>query len=288
LDSLAARSGPGSTLMIYFTGHGLREDGRTYLANYDINSNRAAATGLSVNEIGDRLAKHWKGSRLVMLVDCCHSGAVSDVVKKIGATGKAAACLTSATASNESTGNWTFTEAVIRSVKGDGLIDRNHDRKLTFDEVDSHIHDEMKYGEDQLTHAVRAGSFEPNWQLATVPDGAIAPASGGRWKVGTYVEAYSEDDWYRAKIIKVEANRVRVHFVDYEDEHDEWLPLNKVRAIPNTRFAAGQRVQIEYEDKWYAGKILRSAENYFHYVLYDEFEDSEAEWVTDRRLKAGR
>lgn len=288
MDRLMARSGPGSTLLIYFTGHGIREGRQTYLANYDIDSDRSARTGLAVGEIGDRLARSWKGSRLLMLVDCCHSGAVAAVVQKIGSKGKAAACLTSATASNESTGNWTFTEAIVKAVQGDGRLDRNRDRQVTFDEVDAYVHDQMKYGEDQLTHGVRAGGFETNWRLSGVPAERILPASNSRWKVGDYLDGYSENDWYRARVLKVEPNRLQVRYVDYDEDQDEWLPLSKVRPIANTRFATGQRVQIEWEGEWYAGRIVRSAENYFHFVSYDDFDDDAREWVTDRRLRAIR
>lgn len=288
LDDTMARSGPGSTLILYFTGHGIQEDGHTYLANYDIDSAHAARTGLAVDEIGDRLLKKWAGDRLLMLVDCCHSGAAAGVVTRLGAKGKPAACLTSATASNESTENWTFTEAVIRALQGEGQVDRNRDRSVTFEEVDTFVHDEMKYAEDQLTHGVRAGGFERDWRWAAVPANRVAPPVRGRWQVGSYVDGRSENDWYRARILKVEPKRVYVHYVGYDSDQDEWLPLTGLRPIAQSRFTAGQRVKIEWEDTWYAGKIVRSAENYFHYVSFDDFDDDACEWVTDARLRPWR
>jgi hypothetical protein len=288
VDGLAAKAGPGSTLLFYFAGHGLQSGGRTYLANYDVDSGRMAATGFGVTELADRLASRWRGERALLMADCCHSGALGEVVQRLGAAGKAAACLTSATATNISTGRWTFTESVVRSLLGEGRVDRNGDRSLTFAEVDGHVHDEMKFAEDQLTKGLRAGGFEADWQLRTVPAGKVLAYAAVKspWSIGMYADCLAEDKWWRAQILQVENGRCQVHYLGWEDKWDEWVPLSRLRAVGTSRFAAGQRVQVEWEAKWYPARIQQSAESFFHFVRYDGYGPEFDEWVTDKRLKA--
>jgi hypothetical protein len=288
VDALAAKAGPGSTLLFYFAGHGLQGGGKTYLANYDVDSHRMPATGFGVAELGDRLTSRWRGERALLLADCCHSGALGDVVRRLGAAGKPAACLTSATATNTSTGRWTFTESVVRALLGDGRVDRNADRSLTFAEVDGHVHDEMKYAEDQLTKAVQAGGFEADWQLRTVPTARVLPYAAVKspWSIGMYADCLAEDKWWRAQILQVENGRCKVHYLGWEDKWDDWVPLSRLRAIGTSRFAAGQRVQVAWEGKWYPARIQQSAETFFHFVRYDGYGPEFDEWVTDKRLKA--
>lgn len=287
MGRVVAMGGPDSTLLVYFAGHGTKDGGRTYLTNYDVDTKRLAATGLAVDEIGERLLKEWKGSRVLLMADCCHSGALSQVVTTVGSAGKAAACLTSATATNTSTGRWTFTEAVVRALTGDGRLDRNGDRRLTFGEVDAYIHNEMKYAEDQLTGAVRAGGFSADWQVTTVPAAKVVPHSAvqSRWTNGDYADVFAENKWWRAQLLRVEGHRLQVHYLGWEDKFDEWVSPDRVRPVANSRFAAGQPIKVEWEETWYPARILRSAEGFFHFVHYDGFGAEWDEWVTDRRIR---
>jgi len=150
LAALAARAGagPDDTLIFAFQGHGSRK----LLYCYDYDAARPDETVFHMDEIFPILDKSWKGQRLILIGDCCCSGSLRSVLAQFARQRPEVrvAALASATASNVSTGNWTFTEGLIRALRGDPIIDRDHDGRLSISEVDRFIHDQMKYKEDQL------------------------------------------------------------------------------------------------------------------------------------------
>ncbi|MCE9584978.1 MAG: caspase family protein, partial [Planctomycetes bacterium] len=112
----------GSTLIFYFAGHGMQDDGgEIYLANYDADTAKKKATCVATADVSRIIAKHFKGSRVLLFADCCYSGGLAKVVHEFDKdAGKSAACLTSATASNVSTAEWTFTSSLVAIFGGDG------------------------------------------------------------------------------------------------------------------------------------------------------------------------
>jgi hypothetical protein len=277
LTRLQTQAGTGSTLMVYFAGHGLQEYGKTWLANHDVDCNRPEQTGFGLAELGDRLVKGFKGERVLLMADCCHSGALADVVQTVGRSGIKAASLSSVSPTDGSTERWTFTESLVRAWRGDGRIDLNGDGTVSFSETDTFIHDQMKYGEDQLTTGARAGGYEPAWRFATAAPG---PAPAGR----DYAECQRQDKWERVQILGHKADTALVHYLTLGDRFDEWVPASRLRPVAPTRYKVGDQIQVDYDGVWQTARVQKKAEDFFLFVHYDSLEDCD-EWVTDLRIR---
>jgi hypothetical protein len=115
------------TVIVYYAGHGDRDaSGAAAFLPYD-SQGPLEQSGWSVRSIFDDLEKHFKGSRALLLADCCYSGALSTEARKRKVP---ALCLASSQSSAESTGNWTFTEGLIAGFRGEGLLDLDGDGKV--------------------------------------------------------------------------------------------------------------------------------------------------------------
>lgn len=77
LRDLAARSDAGSTVVVYFSGHGarvLRDGGwRTYLCPREAELARIDETAIAEDELSNQLAR-IPAARLVVILDTCHAG----------------------------------------------------------------------------------------------------------------------------------------------------------------------------------------------------------------------
>lgn len=76
-SQLLAKTASDDVLVFYFTGHGFRdhEKHEGHFANYDA---RTGADAWSVAEVLETIDKHFRGSRALLLADCCFSGALVD------------------------------------------------------------------------------------------------------------------------------------------------------------------------------------------------------------------
>lgn len=286
--ALAGRAGAGSTFVFYFQGHGLTRKNKTYLACYDVDT-KDLATAFDVDELFPVLDREWKGDRLLLLGDCCHAGALASVVRRFeDKPAVRAACLTSSTASNRSTEHWTFTEAVITALAGDGAVDRDRDGRITFGEVDGFVHDEMKFREDQLTRGARTSAFEEGFVLRAVAADRPAPAKvPGERQVGDFLEAQDkEGQWYVAQILAVEDGKYRVHYSGWDSKWDEWVGAEKLRAISRPKLKVGECYEVEWRPKeWFLATVTRAEEDWFYFVHYEGEEGDDDEWVTANRTR---
>ncbi len=295
LGENAGRSGEGTTLIIYYAGHGVQTDGDVYFANSDIDSSRPKKTGVAVGQIRSTLASGWEGSRLLLLADCCYSGALGGIVRTLdqdrpGGRSKARslACLTSATASNVTTARWTFTETLEAAYGGQGGVDADRDGAIDFGEVDAYVHDAMRFLEGQLTRACSTGVFADSrgadFVLRAVAPGSEVKDIPGPWKVGQYVECRSKDEWYRAQVIDGRKDEWRVHYLGWGAEWDEWVPRARLRKPSTLDLGGGDEVEVEWKKKWYPAKVLKVEED-FALIHYDDYGSEWDEWVTAKRIR---
>ncbi|MCE9605011.1 MAG: caspase family protein [Planctomycetia bacterium] len=279
LRKVLAASKPGDLLIFYFAGHGSRDEetGSTYFANYDAGEEDSSAW--NVASIFKTIQNKFRGDRAVMIADCCHSGALYDEAGRHAAGRVSFACLTSSYSHNLSTGNWTFTDSLLQAFRGTPAADSNADSVVQLHEAARYIELEMAFIEGQKSMFITTGEFpsdSPVARVKTIPK----PGTGRR------VEALSEGKWYKAKIIDAETGRSKVHYTNYGEEYDEWLPTDRIREYVPKVYAVDTKVQVYSEDdkKWEKGTILKTWYG-LHYIHFDGYDASWDEWVGPNAIK---
>jgi hypothetical protein len=217
---LLSQADEDDLLFFYYTGHGYQsEDGKTtYLATYDASEEVA---GWSTDAIVRTIVNDFDGARVVIAVDCCHSGAFISRVKKLQ-DGPSFACLASSTAQEESTENWTFTEMLLAALRGKPYADLDQDGSVTLGELARGIKEDMKFAEDQVSTSVFTGEFDSSSVLAAA-EKKRHPAIGRR------VEVEEDGDWFKGRIIDVRDGKYRVHYYGYEVSDDQWVAPSQIR-----------------------------------------------------------
>jgi hypothetical protein len=277
-DSFAAflsKAGEGDLLVVYYCGHGYKsEDARTtYFATYDAGDD---APGWSTDSIVKDIERYFKGAKALLTADCCYSGSLSEQARKFGRR-VAYACLTSSSASQLSTGNWTFTEMLLDGLEGKSYADLNGDGRVTLEEIAGDVKEDMSFAEDQLSTFVTTGSFSP----ATVMAAAEKKAGPD---VGRRVEVRSQGDWYKARVTDESAGRLRIHYFGYEASDDEWVGPDRVREREVVQYRVGENVEVRWKKDWYPARILR-VDGGLHLIHYVGYDDGWDEWVGAGRIR---
>jgi hypothetical protein len=284
----ARAAGPGSTLIVYYAGHGMPGPGDNYFfANYEIDTRRMAETGWGLNELGETLAREFKGKRVILWADCCFSGGLEHVVDRLAKAGIAAAALTSAGPANCSTNNWTFTQSIIDGLNGEPMIDADGDGRITLGELAVEVREAMKHREGQQ-HGFRARGVGENFVLAKAR-GAKPKAGDGKFAVGSYVTAANRP----GRVMAVNGDRYTVQFYDYSEKRTATYAAKDLTA------STGDNVQphvvvldvgmkpdceVKWQESWWPAKVMKTEkERYFiHYVGYEASWD---EWVGKDRIR---
>ncbi|MBV9241685.1 MAG: hypothetical protein JO314_06745 [Acidobacteria bacterium] len=272
------RPGPNDWIIVYFEGHGYKTDDTNipYLATYDVDDN---ILGWKFRSIPDNIDKFFRGDHAMIMLDDCYSGSMAGAVKAVKRRVSFAVFASSA-ASKESTGNWTFTEALINGFDGTSYADLNHDGVITLREMADNAQQDMLFGEEQISTTAFTGDFDPNTVIAT----SQRPATP---RIGQRVEAYStsDSDWYRGFIVADRGTEAKVHYYGYEKADEEWIANNHIR-VPHSDspFKVGDRVEISYKNQWYKGRVL-DIKGGSHYVSYDGYDTDENEWVPTKRIR---
>ncbi|MGV2933098.1 caspase family protein [Vreelandella venusta] len=81
LDELAARTGPGDTACVFFSGHGAVVGEDSVLATVDTDLANIEKTSINANDLATALAR-VRASRLLVFIDACHAGGAA-ISKKL-------------------------------------------------------------------------------------------------------------------------------------------------------------------------------------------------------------
>jgi len=148
-------AGPGDTVLVFFSGHGfLDSEGRGYLAPQDCDRESLELTGLRTEKLRDLLAE-CRATQKLLVLDCCHAGAVKSgdlagpASAELGAAFKDAAGLITLTScrGKEFSREWEgkrhglFTYFLDQGLRGaadyDGnlLVDSDELYRFTFEKV---------------------------------------------------------------------------------------------------------------------------------------------------------
>jgi len=282
MSSLLSKSEKGSHFIFYYAGHGMHDNGRYYFANYDISTNDPASTGLDLDIIGNIIVKNFKGERVTLWADCCYSGGLSEVAETLSKKGFKTCALTSSTNTNTSTGNWTYSQAIIDGLRGDGIMDRNSDGKISLNEMGAEVRDAMKFRERQL-----------NSYVVYNLDGDQTVFSEVRSKInrnnpltGNYVFATYNGKWEIARIKGVNNDQYDCEFYFYSDKQVQQLPKEKIRPPHFISYKTGEKINVEYEGKWYNATIEKQ-DGDFYFITYNDYDHSYDEWVLYDRIRTG-
>ena len=216
-----AQSQPGDMLFFYYTGHGYKSDDerQTYFATYDADKEVGWPTDSIVRDI----ETYFKGSRALLTADTCYSGSLAAQTERLGRR-ISYATLTSSSANQLSTQNWTFTEMLLAGLRGNSFADRNGDGEIGLSELAEDIREDMSFAEGQRSTFITRGNFPANMLVAPAEQ-TTDPLISRR------VEVRSEGDWYKARIIDARGARYLVHFYGYEETDDEWVTARQIRNL---------------------------------------------------------
>jgi len=267
------RTQDGDLLIFYFAGHGTRDRKThdTYFANYDASDDYASHW--PVKEIFDTLESRFRGGQVILMADCCHSGAMYDETMK-RREDLSCACLTSAYSHNTSTASWTFTESLLSGFQGSPLVDADADGDVEIGEVALYAEQNMAFLEEQKAMFATSADFDPNLVVANTYG---KPKAG----LGRHVEVEWEQTWYPAQVIAIQGRESLVHYVDFEASWDEWVGPDRIRHPYVKKFLRGSRVKVWWsqDENWYRGTVLASQRG-LHKVHYDGYSHEWDEWVS--------
>ena len=160
---LLDKTSKGDLLVFYFAGHGSRnaDTGETWFANYDAGNSDESAW--NIRSIFTAIEKHFSGNRVLLLADCCHSGALYEECRRRnrddGNAEVAYAALTSSYSHNTSTGNWTYTDSLLAGLRGESQVDLNHDGVVDLNELAQYTDLELAFLDGQKSMFFAAPAF---------------------------------------------------------------------------------------------------------------------------------
>jgi tetratricopeptide (TPR) repeat protein len=199
---------PTDRVVVYFAGHGFVQNGRGYLAPYDVQPDRLDATAYPMSTLGDILANKVGANWKVLLTDACHSGKINAettneaLEQQFKALPPSFLTLTATTEReqsfedpNLSTGFGFFTYYLVQAFRGYADSDPC-DGRITADELIEYVRSNVRrYARDrQLSQTPTArGDYEPDMLLGVglgcMSDGAKSPSM-----LGTAVIESNMDD----------------------------------------------------------------------------------------------
>ncbi|XOF33416.1 MAG: caspase, EACC1-associated type [Candidatus Electrothrix sp. YB6] len=195
VEELFAEKKKDDLILLYFSGHGVKDlKGKLYLAMPNTKQNRLRATAVSAGYISD-LMDECLSRRIVLILDCCHSGAFTSGFK--GAVGTDAGIEAAFKGTGYGRVVLTASDAVQYAYEGDkvagspfcsvftrflvqglrtGKADLSQDGNITADDLYKYAHDQIIQMESDKQQTPGRWSFIQG-ELVIARNPAFAPES---------------------------------------------------------------------------------------------------------------
>ena len=199
---------PADRVVVYFAGHGFVQDGKGYLAPWDVDPDHLDTTAYPMTRLGEVLANKVSAGWKVLLTDACHSGKINAETtnealdRQFSALPTSFLTLTATTEReqsfedpNLSTGYGFFTYFLVQAFRGYADSDPC-DGRITADELIEYVRTNVRrYARDrQLSQTPTArGDYEPDMLLG-VGNGCSAEGVKAPSMLGTAVVETNMDD----------------------------------------------------------------------------------------------
>jgi hypothetical protein len=278
LRAIARKAPADATLIFYYAGHGWRTPkGDTGFANFDYDAGRADRPELLGSEVAATLRREFRGRRVLLFADCCYSGGLCDVARRLVRDGYQAVALTAADARCVSTDKWTFTQTLVDGLAGDALLDTNGEGTITLGELAGEVALAMQFRERQRAGYAALG-LSSEYRLATV-DRSKRPLepTPGPFALREYVTARDGKGRRSGRVVGYRDGRYVVEFFSYSAKERALLPAAALSRLTFPTYPVGQTMVLARPGLPRV-RILEVV-GAFHRVASEGQGAGEAEWV---------
>jgi hypothetical protein len=281
LRDVLKQTEPGDFLWFSYQGHGdKRPHSGMFLVPYDTvgSTNKSEReTAYKLSDLLDDIEADFRGSHVVLSGDCCHSGQMAKVAPN--RKGRIAfGAITSSLSSEVSTGNWTFTNALIDGLSGQGAVDLDRDGGIDLSEIARYARKTMAFEEEQLSSFAFAEGFPKKTDITRV-------SSAERSGAGRQVDVFRHDAWHKAVVTETRSSgEVRVRLAKTTQSLDRWFTAERVRDHVPTKIPNGTRVEVKVKGEWVKAKV-EAEQLGIHHVRFAGGMEDDDEWVSARRIR---
>jgi len=259
-------------------GHGYgNDDDGGFFATYDCSDDVQMPMKLVV----DTIYNHFTGKAAILMADCCHSGYICNLVKdydksKVNTYLRVAA-FGSVYYKKSSTGNWTFTTAVLAALNGEPYLEFDDDGTVTLEELERHIMHDMALFDQQY-----ASSYLPNNMRNWILTCPVKPKEHASIGERILVDWNGED--YIARIEKYRPGEFYICYFSFASNERSWISEDEAKPLDIVHYAPGTRLEILSDDKWYPCRVLKGFCG-LHLIKYDDYSDDYNEWAPKDNLR---
>jgi branched-chain amino acid transport system substrate-binding protein len=173
---------PDDHLLLYFSCHGILDPrGRLYFVAADTKKELLDATGISARWVKEQM-DHSRSQRIVLLLDCCYSGAFAkglrrgsagteEIIEQLGGRGRV---VITASDKLEHAYDSEFTNAVVVGLKT-GAADLDGDGQVSVHELYQYVYDQVRRGASSQTPTMSADDMRGPFYLAKNPHAPSPP-----------------------------------------------------------------------------------------------------------------
>ncbi|MFP4496710.1 MAG: Tudor-knot domain-containing protein [Vulcanimicrobiota bacterium] len=99
--------------------------------------------------------------------------------------------------------------------------------------------------------------------------------------IGDLLLVEKDGKWVVGKVLAAGTTQYKIHFLDYDSTHDDWLGPNRIKAID---FSIGDKIMVMWQGDWFEAEIINESGGKY-LVHFIGFPSSEDKWVTMDEMK---